>query len=230
MAAEASKEQSRANHTLIISIRKDMACVRRALRLITGIVAVLTPLAAVASTCVDADLLVNNAHIITMDPAHRVASSMAVRDGKILALGSDDELSRCASARTLVADLHGKTVLPGLIDIHTHALQWAKSVVMGMIDAGYPAVKSIHEVVETVRARVAKANPGTWVMGAYWDDAKLAEHRYITRHDLDAVAPDNPVVLTHGSGHLLVANSAALKLAGITRDTPDPQGGVIERD
>jgi predicted amidohydrolase YtcJ len=209
---------------------KDLIRVLKALRFISIIVPLLTPLGAAASTCGDADLLVKNGHIISMDPDHRVASSMAVRDGKILALGRDDELSHCSSSRTLVADLHGKTVLPGLIDIHTHALQWAKSIVLGMIDAGYPAVKSIHEVVEAVRARVAKTNHGVWVMGVNWDDAKLAEHRYITRHDLDAVAPDNPVVLTHGSGHLLVANTAALKLAGITRDTADPQGGVIERD
>ena len=125
---------------------------------------VFIPLAAAASTCVDADLLVTNAHIVTMAPAHPVASSMATRDGKILALGSDNEISPCASARTHIADLHGRTVLPGLIDIHTHALQWAKSIVLGMIDAGYPAVKSIHEVTEAVRARVAQVNPGTWIM------------------------------------------------------------------
>ena len=109
---------------------------RKALRLISRIVVQLMPLAAVATSCVDADLLVKNGHIITMDPDHRTASSMAVRDGRILALGSDDELARCASTRTRVVDLHGKTVLPGLIDIHTHALQWAKSIVMGMIEIG----------------------------------------------------------------------------------------------
>ena len=203
---------------------------RKALRLISRIVVHIMPLAAVATTCIDADLLVKNGHIITMDPGHRVARSMAVRDGRILALGSDDELARCASARTQVVDLHGKTVLPGLIDIHTHALQWAKNIVMDMIDTGYPAVKSIQEIVEAVRGRVTKTNPGAWVLGVNWDNDKLAEHRYINRHDLDAVSPGNPVLLVHESGHLLVANSAALKLAGITRDTADPQGGVIEHD
>ncbi len=203
---------------------------RKALRLISRIVVHLIPLAAVATPCADADLLVKNAHIITMEPGHRVASSMAVRDGRILALGSDSELAGCATARTQVVDLHGKTVLPGLIDIHTHALQWAKNIVMGMIDTGYPTVKSIHEIVESVRARVAKTNSGAWVLGVNWDNDKLAEHRYIKRHDLDAVSPENPVLLVHESGHLLVANSVALKLAGITRDTPDPQGGVIEHD
>jgi hypothetical protein len=188
------------------------------------------PLAAVATTCVDADLLVKNAHIITMDPGHRVASSMAVRDGRILALGEDGQLAPCASARTGVIDLQGRTVLPGLIDIHTHAIQWTKNIVLGMIDVGYPTVKSIPEVLKAVADGVARTKSGTWVFGANWDDAKLAERRYINRQDLDRVSRDNPVVLVHESGHLLVANTAALKLAGIAKDTPDPQGGVIEHD
>ncbi len=183
---------------------------RKALRFISRIVVLLMPVAAVATTCMDADLLVKNGHIVTMDSAHPVANSMAVRDGRILTVGSDAELAGCASARTQVIDLHGKTVLPGLIDIHTHALQWAKNIVMGMIDAGYPTVKSIHEIVEAVHARVATTSSGAWILGVNWDNDKLAEHRYINRHDLDAVAPDNPVLLIHESGHLLVANSAAL--------------------
>lgn len=203
---------------------------RRAQRLILRIVVMFMPLAAAAQTCVDASLLVKNGHIVTMDLARRIATSMAVRDGKILAIGSDVELSGCASARTQVVDLQGKTVLPGLIDIHTHAIQFAKNIVMGMIDAGYPTVKSIPEIVEAVRARAAKAQPGTWILGVNWDDDKLAERRYITRHDLDMVSPDNPVLLVHESGHLLVANSAALRLAGVTKATADPQGGVFEHD
>ena len=203
---------------------------RKALHLIFRTVVHLMPLAAVATTCVDADLLVKNAHIITMDPGHRVASSMAVRDGRILALGEDGQLAPCASARTGVIDLQGRTVLPGLIDIHTHAIQWTKNIVLGMIDVGYPTVKSIPEVLKAVADGVARTKSGTWVFGANWDDAKLAERRYINRQDLDRVSRDNPVVLVHESGHLLVANTAALKLAGIAKDTPDPQGGVIEHD
>jgi hypothetical protein len=99
-----------------------------------------------------------------------------------------------------------------------------------MIDAGYPAVKSIPEVVKAVKERVSAAKPGEVILGVNWDDAKLAEHRYINRHDLDPVSPDNPVVLIHESGHLLSANSAALKLVGITKETKPPQGGVIEHD
>ena len=167
-----------------------------------------------AVTCSDADLLVKNAHIVTMDSAHTVAVSMAVRDGRILAVGGASQVARCASERTEIIDLGGKTVLPGLIDIHTHAIQWAKNIVVGMIDAGYPGVTSILEVLKAVADRVGKSEPGEWIFGNSWDDAKLAEKRYITRQDLDPVSPNNPVVLMHGSGHLLVANSMALKLVG----------------
>jgi len=180
--------------------------------------------------CSDADLLLKNAHIITMDAAHSVAVSMAVRDGRIQAVGDASHVAQCASERTAVVDLDGKTVLPGLIDIHTHAIQWTKGILVGMVDASYPEVKSIPEVLTAVADRVAKSKPSEWIFGSSWDDAKLAEKRYITRHDLDSVSPNNPVVLIHESGHLLVANSMALKLAGITRDTIAPQGGVIERD
>lgn len=199
---------------------------------ITGLLALAiigrTP--AVAQSCNDADLLLHSGHIITMDGAKRVAGSMAVRDGRILALGDDAALAGCATSRTQVLDLHGQTVLPGLIDVHTHAMEWVKSILRREIDAGYPAVRTISEITQAVAHRAATIPQGQWILGVGWDDAKLAERRYITRQDLDAAAPENPVYLKHVSGHLGVANSAALKLANITKDTHDPPGGVIERD
>ena len=185
---------------------------------------------AAAQTCRDADVLLRNGHVITLGGGNRVVSSMAIRDGRILALGDDDALASCASSRTQLLDLHGRTALPGLIDVHTHAMQWVKGVLRGEIDAGYRAVHSISEVTQAVAHRAATLPRGQWIVGSGWDDAKLAEHRYITRRDLDAVSPDHPVYLKHVSGHLAVANSAALKLANITGDSLNPQGGVIERD
>jgi hypothetical protein len=184
---------------------------------------------AVAQTCTDADLLLRDGHIITMDGAKRVVDAMAVRDGRILALGDDAVLAACASSRTQLLDLHRRTVLPGLIDVHTHAMQWVKGILRGEIDAGYPAVHSISEITQAVAYRAATLPQGHWIVGSGWDDAKLAEQRYITRQDLDTASPDHPIYLKHVSGHLGVANSAALKLANITKDTGDPQGGVIER-
>jgi predicted amidohydrolase YtcJ len=183
-----------------------------------------------AQTCFDADLVLHHAHIVTMDSAGRVVAAMAVRDGRILALSENDALRECATSRTLLVDLHGRTVLPGLIDVHTHAMEWVKSIVRGEIDAGYPAVHSISEITQAVARRAATLLEGQWILGSGWDDAKLTEHRYITWQDLDPAAAGHPVYLKHVSGHLGVANSAALKLANISRNTADPQGGVIERD
>jgi len=177
-----------------------------------------------------ADLFLRNGHVVTMDGARTVVTAMAVREGKILALGDDEALAGCVTSRTRVLDLHGRTVLPGLIDVHTHVMQWAKAILRGEIDAGHNAVHSIAEITKAVANRAAIVPHGQWIRGTGWDDEKLTERRYVTRHDLDSVSPNHPVYLNHVSGHLAAINSAALKLAGVTRNTCDPQGGVIERD
>jgi len=183
-----------------------------------------------ASSCADADLLARNGHIVTMDSEHAIVTAIAVRDGKILAVGDDKELAACASARTKLVDLQRRTVIPGLIDVHTHAMEWAKSILRGEIDATDPTVHSIRDITQEVRKRSSGLTSGQWITGSGWDDAKLTERRYIVRQDLDASSPNNPVYLAHVSGHLAAVNSAALKVAGIDRHTPDPQGGVIERE
>lgn len=187
-------------------------------------------LSAYGAPCLDADLIVRGGHIVTMDSSGGIVAALAIRDGRILAAGTDAELSSCASARTKTIDLRGATVLPGLIDVHTHTMEWAEGILRDQLDLTYPKVRSIADIVALVRERAAKTPKGQWISGAGWDDAKFTEHRYINRRDLDAVAPENPVYLDHVSGHLIAVNSAALKLAGITRDTPDPVGGVIEKD
>lgn len=180
--------------------------------------------------CHDADLILRNAKIVTMDAARSQASSLATRDGRILAIGTDAVTASCAGPRTQTLDLQGHTVLPGLIDVHTHALEWAKNLLRNDVDPGYPKVHSIADIVKAVGERASSLPKGKWIRGAGWDESKLAEHRYITRKDLDAVAPDHPVWLEHFTGHLGVANTRALALAHVTRDTPTPSGGVIEKD
>jgi predicted amidohydrolase YtcJ len=182
------------------------------------------------TTCRDADLVIHNGKIVALDDRATIAQAMAVRDGKIVVVGTDAESAACAGPATRRVDLGGKTVLPGLIDVHTHAQSWAKNIVRGAINGGAPDITSIADIVALVKARAAQSKPGDWIIGFGWNDSKLADHRYIRASDLDPVSPNNPVYLDHVSGHLAAANSVALKLAGITRDTPDPQGGVIERD
>jgi predicted amidohydrolase YtcJ len=180
--------------------------------------------------CAGSDLVVRNGHVVTMDDARNVFTAMAVRGERISGVGSDAEISSCIDSHTQVLDLQKRTVLPGLIDVHTHGILWAEAILRNDIDLTFPAVKSIADVVSAVRNKVSTAPPGAWIKGNGWDDAKLAEHRYITRHDLDAVAPNNPVYLEHVTGHLGAANSTALKLAGLSTSSPNPQGGILERD
>src|SRR5262249_9946497 len=177
-----------------------------------------------------ANLLQKGGHSATRDDARRITSALAIREGRIEAAGSDQDVAHCTGTDTKIIGLRGRTVLPGFIDVHTHAVSWAKEIVRGEVDAGYPTVHTIAEIQAAVAEHARTSKPGAWVLGSNWDDGKLAEHRYLNKGDLDAVAPNIPVYLSHVSGHLAVANRAALKAAGIDANTPDPPGGVIERD
>jgi predicted amidohydrolase YtcJ len=186
--------------------------------------------AAHGQSCANADLVVRNAKIVTMDVLDHIAEAFAVRDGRITAIGTAQEIALCASPSTRIIDAQGHTILPGLIDVHTHAMEWAKGVVRDQIDAAYPAMKSITTLLAEIASRSKSAKSAEWISGAGWDDAKYSERRYITRQDLDPVSSDHPVYLIHVSGHLAATNSLALRLAGVSRTTPDPSGGVIEHD
>ncbi len=177
-----------------------------------------------------ADLLFTDGHIYIGGLHPKFVDSMLIRGDRIVAVGEASELARAAMPSAKRIDLHGRTVLPGLIDTHTHAMDWAVSVVRGRLDLRYPNVKSIADVQAKIRERVATLKPGEWIEGTAWDDSKLSDDRYITRQDLDSVAPNNPVYLEHVTGHLAATNSVALKLAGIDASTPNPSGGLIDHD
>jgi predicted amidohydrolase YtcJ len=172
-----------------------------------------------------ADLVLVNGKIITVDAKDSVAQAVAVRDGKIVAVGSTASIRAQAAKNVHVFDLHGRTVTPGLIDTHGHFTETNTLYQLNFSDA-----KRIDEVVSRVRERVASLKPGEWIRGEQWDESKLAELRYVYASDLDRVSPDNPVWLTQSMGHYGVANTCALKLAGITAETRDPTAGTIDRD
>ena len=170
-----------------------------------------------------ADLILLNGTIITVDPRDSIVEAMAIRDGRITFVGRSAAARKLAGEKTRVIDLAGRTATPGLIDTHVHFSESADALDLG--DA-----RSMDDVIVKVRARAATVPPGTWVRGGGWDEGKLKERRYITAADLDKAAPDHPVYLTHTTGHYGVANSLAMKLSGVTRETKDPPGGTIDRD
>jgi predicted amidohydrolase YtcJ len=199
---------------------------------LVAVLSIAFPVALSAQTlerCSGADLVVHHGKLVTMDADRHTAEAMAVRDGKILAVGAESRILACASPATKTVDLGGKTVLPGLIDVHTHAIDWASSLARGDIDFT-TGVSSVRDITMQVANRAATTPAGDWIVGFGWSDFRLAERRYITRKDLDAVSPNHPVWLEHVSGHLGVANSMALAMVGITREEATPPGGVIERD
>lgn len=173
------------------------------------------------------DLILAHGTILTVDAHDTVAQAIAIRDGKILAVGSDAAILGLANAHTKVVDLHGRTATPGLIDTHVHVADGGVAEVSA-IDLG--DATSVAEIVQRVRAKSAQLKPGEWVQGHGWDEGKLAEKRYVTAADLDAAAPDNPVWLEHTTGHYGVANSYALRLAKVGADTANPPAGTIDRD
>jgi predicted amidohydrolase YtcJ len=173
-----------------------------------------------------ADLVLYNGKIVTVDKNFRVAQAIAIRDGKFLSVGRDQEILALAGPETVRKNLNGKTVIPGLIDSHNH---------MDMAEEGLHSVqlnkaKTIADALGLIKETAAKTKPGDWITGSPWHPlAQLQEKRYLTRQEIDSVSPNNPVFLPT-VGHAIMCNSLALKLAGITKDTVNPKGGEIHRD
>lgn len=182
---------------------------------------------AVAHAAAPPDLVLVHGTVITADSSDSIAQAVAIRDGRILAVGSDAAILALHGAHTRTIDLHGRTATPGLIDTHAHVADGGLGELyrVQLSDAG-----SIAEIVQRVRARIGQLKPGEWLQGEGWDEGKLAEHRYVLASDLDAVAPRNPVWLEHTTGHYGAANSYALRLAKISAATGDPPSGTIDRD
>jgi len=175
----------------------------------------------------EADLILVNGRILTVDAKDSVAEAVGIAGGRIVAVGSNSEVKKRAANQAHVIDLRGRTATPGLIDTHCHFQEVAALYDMDLSD---PSIRQLSDVVKRVQQKVAAAQPGAWVRGSGWDEGKLAELRYIYAADLDRVSPNNPVWLMHTTGHYGVANSYAMKLAGITRGTKDPPAGTIDRD
>jgi predicted amidohydrolase YtcJ len=176
-----------------------------------------------------ADLVLIHGHILTVDAKDSVAQAIAIRHCVIVKVGTDAEILALAGQNSgvRIIDLQGHTATPGLIDTHAHI---ADGGVKELYDVLLSDASSVAEIVSRVKSRVATVKAGEWMTGSGWDEGKLAEHRYVTASDLDAVSPNNPVWLVHTTGHYGVANSLALKMAHISSATADPVAGTIDRD
>ncbi|MBV9021570.1 MAG: amidohydrolase family protein, partial [Ktedonobacteraceae bacterium] len=170
-------------------------------------------------------MLYLNGNIYTMDVDQPRAQAIAIdsASGRILAVGTNDEVRSVSRAHGELVDLHGKTVLPGFIDAHIHLLDTAHRAYY--IDAG--TCTSEDEVAALVRQRAAQIPLGKWVLGGHWDKNLWPDERFPSKASLDAVAPTHPVALWSKDGHLLWVNSLALQRAGITAATPQPPTGAI---
>jgi predicted amidohydrolase YtcJ len=178
-----------------------------------------------------ADTIYVNGPVITMDKSNRVAEAVAISGDKILKVGAKKDILMLRGPNTRVVDLQGKTMLPGFIDGHSHFPQSA-NYELYMVNLNCPPLGTatkIDDVVVLLKKKLPEMKQGEWLQGFNYNDLAYAEKRHPTRADLDQVSPDQPIFIKHVSGHLGVTNTKGLQLAGITKDTPDPQGGKIRK-
>jgi predicted amidohydrolase YtcJ len=173
-----------------------------------------------------ADTVFTNGNIYTVNERAPKAEAIAVKGDHIIFVGSANDAKKYIGSRTRVVDLKGQTLVPGLTDAHCHLSGIGEREMTFNLEG----VTSLNDFLARVQERVAKAKPGEWVTGRGWIETFWKPPVFPTRQDLDRIAPDNPVYLTRADGHASVVNTAAMKLAGITRETPNPEGGEIMKD
>lgn len=173
-----------------------------------------------------ADLIFTNGNVYTANDGQRQAEAVAVKGGRIVFVGSNSAAKKFAGDKTRIVDLKGKTVLPGFTDSHQHlAGVGAREMTLNL-----EGITTLQDFLAAVKARVDQAKPGDWITGRGWIETFWKPPVFPTRWDLDKVAPNNPVSLTRADGHASVVNSAALKIAGIDKNTAAPFGGEISKD
>jgi hypothetical protein len=194
--------------------------------LLAGVMALFTVTqpALSAEQASEADAVYKNGFIYTADAIRLRAQAFAVRDGKFLKIGSNEDMKPFTGKDTRVVDLKGKMVMPGIVDTHIHVLRGA----LTSLGLAFPVTSSVDDIKAAIKKFIAdkKLKKGDWIEGAKWD----LDYKKLTAKMLDEVSPDNPVFLHDWTNHLGWVNSAALKAAKITKDTADPEAGVIDRD
>jgi predicted amidohydrolase YtcJ len=173
-----------------------------------------------------ADAVLVNGNILTMDSTRSAAEALAVRNGLVVLLGDNEAVHQTVGGSTQIVDLRGRTVTPGLIDAHCH-LSACGLLGTVYVDINWPAVSTVEQMQARVAERIAATPPGEWVVGAGWVSF---DGRYPNKHDIDPVSPNHPVMLINQGGHMAAVNSYALELAGVNADTPDLGNGRFFRE
>jgi len=183
-----------------------------------------TPTAPVMAVGEFADSVLLNGNLITVDGNNPFAQAIAIKGDKILHVGTDDTVRALAGTATNVIDLGGKTVTPGLIDAHNHLQVWG--TLLNLFEPLVPPeVTNLEQLLAKLTKAISTMPEGEWVQGYFWNIDPLP-----TRHELDAIAPNHPIWLMQQGGHFGITNSLGLQIANITAETPDPDGGLIQRD
>lgn len=172
-----------------------------------------------------ADLVLRGGKVVTVDEDFSIREAVAVRGDKIVFVGSNEDIEKYILPSTTVIDLKGQLVLPGLIDAHAHLHSLGEE----LTSLNVTGSTSYQEIIDSVALKVQATKPGEWIVGGRWDQNDWEDKAFPVHDPLSEVSPDNPVYLTRIDGNAAFANQKALELAGITKDTPDPVGGVIIR-
>ena len=205
-----------------------MASLSQSLKAFTVLVALALVTACAALAPPVADTVYVNGKIITVDKMFTIAQAVAVKDGRFVGVGTSEEMRRYVSSTTRVVDLKGRAVIPGLMDSHTHMLGAGAAETRAPLFRAKTIAEAQAIIADFIKAK--NTPPGEWVQTSGWHPpSQLVERRYLTRQEIDAVAPNHPVYV-QTVGHFAMANTKALELAGITRATADPVGGKIFRD
>nr|WP_263326661.1 amidohydrolase [Neobacillus sp. Marseille-Q6967] len=174
-----------------------------------------------------ADIVFMNGEVITVDSHNRVVEAVAVKENKIIGVGFNKEIQPFIGEETKIIDLHGKTLMPGFIDAHLHLTIYGTNL-LG-VSCIAPHIQSINDIFTDLRKKAKETPKGQWVRAWGFNESLLKENRFPTKEELDDISFDHPIVVIRTCNHTSIANTKALELAGITENTLDPEGGIIER-
>lgn len=175
-----------------------------------------------------ADMVLYNGKVFTVDHEGSEAEAVAIRNGKLIKVGKSNEILQLVKTDTVKINLEGKLLLPGFIDTHEHCIR--KGLQIDWVQCGTPPMKNLEDIREALKQKADTKTEGEWVIGAWFDESQWEDKRFPNKYDLDKASTKHPIYLGRAGGHNAVANSLALHLAGITKNTRQPPGGNIEKD